>query len=67
MIRKYALAGGASTASTTRTILTIYPNQGATLLSFMKTGVLGLVIPHTEESNAAVIGTVDELFAVTAP
>lgn len=61
-LRKYAIGGGAATA--TRAFINwngTYVNQDFSHLIFVKTGILGMIFVHTENSPTAIVGFVDEI------
>ncbi len=72
-IRQYPVAGGAAGSSLALNNWgsggggQVYVNQDYTHLTFNKASVLGLIIPHTENSPTAIVGTVDEIIPITAP
>lgn len=66
-IRKYAVVGGAIVASLNIGIATPYVNETETKLILLRSGTLGLLKAHTENSPTAIIGTVIEILPITAP
>ena len=67
VIRKYALAGGASSASISRTMANPFANPGTTTMCFMKTGIFGIIQAHTETNATVNVGTILEVSPITTP
>lgn len=66
-IRKYPIAGGAVTSTTTYIITLTRPNALGMVLTLGSASVLCIGYIHTVESNAAVIGTELSMVAITLP
>ncbi len=67
-INKYPVAGGASTASVTRTITNPYPNPVAQLkYIFVKSGIIGIIQTYVATNATVNVGTVINLYPITQP
>lgn len=76
VIKKYPIAGGAATTTTTidysgdtwpNALTNVNTTQGAPVPIIAGSGLLGLALTHTIESNTAVKGSALHAWAITAP
>lgn len=66
-IRKYALAGGAATATKDTFPVNPYVTQGTTSLIIAKTGILAFMCPYNIDSATAITGSAANLSPISAP
>lgn len=67
-IRKYPIAGGSASSTTTLLVYpSVFPNPSRASLFFQSTSVLGYGFGHTINSDTAVVGSAFKLDAITLP